>query len=126
MVTQCLTPPVESEREAYVRPRRHVNEGRENDGRRGARAARRTEARDLAATLLVGLAFLAAFALAKVAAVSALADVASGWRAPLLLAAVWVAVGLLLALALGVRASRLLGVNGIGIRVATAVLQRPS
>ena len=49
--------------------------------------------------------------LAKVAAVSALADVASGWRAPLLLAAVWVAVGLLLALALGVRASRLLGVK---------------
>ena len=39
------------------------------------------------------------------------ADVASGWRAPLLLAAVWVVVGLLLALALGVRASRLLGVT---------------
>jgi len=71
----------------------------------------RRAGRDVAATLVVGLAFLAAFALVNVAAVDALSDVASGWRAPLLLAAGWTAVGIVLALALGVRTSRLLGIS---------------
>jgi hypothetical protein len=71
----------------------------------------RRAGRDAAATVVVGLAFLAAFALANVAAVDALSDVASGWRAPLLLAAGWAVVGIVLALALGVRTSRLLGIS---------------
>src|SRR5262245_61276711 len=71
----------------------------------------RRAGRDAVATLVVGLAFLAAFALANVAAVEALSDVASGWRAPLLLAAGWAVVGVVLALALGVRTSRMLGIS---------------
>ncbi len=71
----------------------------------------RRSVRDVGAALLVVLVCLTAFALANWAAVSALSQVASGWRAPLLLAAGWAIVGVALTLALGVRISHLLGLQ---------------
>jgi hypothetical protein len=71
----------------------------------------RRSVRDVGAALLVVLVGLTAFALANWAAVSALSQVASGWRAPLILAAGWAVVGVALALALGVRLSHLLGLD---------------
>jgi hypothetical protein len=71
----------------------------------------RRTVRDAGAALLLVVVGLTAFALANWAAVSALEQVASGWRAPLLLAAGWAVVGIALALALGVRLSHLLGLR---------------
>jgi hypothetical protein len=71
----------------------------------------RRSVRDVGAALLVVLVGLTTFALANWAAVLALSQVASGWRAPLLLAAGWAVVGVALALALGVRLSHLLGLQ---------------
>jgi hypothetical protein len=53
--------------------------------------------RDALAAAMAVVAIGTAFLLANWAAVRALSDSLSGWRAPLLLAGVWVAVGLLLA-----------------------------
>src|SRR6476469_4182058 len=58
----------------------------------------RRSVRDVGAALLVVVVGLTAFALANWAAVSALSQVASGWRAPLLLAAAWSIIGVALAL----------------------------
>ena len=71
----------------------------------------RRTVRDVGAALLLVVVGLTAFALANWAAVSALSQVASGWRAPLILAAGWAVVGVALALALGVRVSHLLGLQ---------------
>jgi hypothetical protein len=57
----------------------------------------------------VGAAFLTVFVLANTAALLALATVMADWLAALVLAAVWTAIGALLALALWVRARRLAG-----------------
>jgi hypothetical protein len=65
--------------------------------------------RDVAAALIVGVALLTAFALANAAAVSALSTTLDAWAAALVLAAVWVAVGVLLALFLRARARRVHG-----------------
>src|ERR671910_1618662 len=54
----------------------------------------RRAALDVAVGLGIALAFLSAFALANWAAVSALSGPLPGWAAPLLLAAVWIVVGL--------------------------------
>ncbi len=66
----------------------------------------RRAARDIAAASVVALAFLSAFVLANAAAVRALSTALSGWRAPLVLAAAWTAVGVLLALFLWARTKR--------------------
>jgi Putative Actinobacterial Holin-X, holin superfamily III len=62
--------------------------------------------RDLAAAVVVGLAFLAAFVLANVAAVQALSATLPGWAAPLVVAAAWVGVGAVLALSVRARVKR--------------------
>lgn len=64
--------------------------------RRDAPLARRA-LRELMAFGSLGLAAIAVFALANAAAVEALASVFSGWRAPLVLAGAWAAVGAALA-----------------------------
>ncbi len=69
----------------------------------------RRAARDVAVALVVALAFLTAFALANAAAVRGLSEVLPDWLAPLVLAAAWVAVGVVLALYLRARAKRLGG-----------------
>jgi hypothetical protein len=69
----------------------------------------RRGSRDVAAALAAGLALLTAFLLANWAAVRALEEVASGWRAPLLLAAGWLAVAVVLAALLAGSARRTLG-----------------
>jgi small-conductance mechanosensitive channel len=69
----------------------------------------RRAGRDAVAGLAVVAAFLTVFVLANTAALLALATVMAGWLAALVLAAVWTAIGALLALALWVRARRLAG-----------------
>jgi hypothetical protein len=66
-------------------------------------------ARDLTAVVAVVAAFVTAFALANWAIVEALFPSLPGWRAPLVLAAIWVGVGVLLAILLLVRTGRLTG-----------------
>jgi hypothetical protein len=66
----------------------------------------RREARNLGGLGLVVLALLAAFALANVAAVRALSGPLPDWLAPLLLAAAWVVVAVLVALLLRRRLAR--------------------
>lgn len=63
---------------------------------RDAAAIRRT-ALDLAAVAALAVALLAGFVLANVAAVDALDSPLPGWRAPLVLAAAWLALGALAA-----------------------------
>jgi hypothetical protein len=62
-----------------------------------------------AAAAVAGLAFLTAFALANVAAVSALSNAVSGWVAALVLASAWAVIGALLVLVLRSRARRVRG-----------------
>jgi hypothetical protein len=69
----------------------------------------RTVARDVTVALGVAVALLTAFALANWAAVDALSSPLPGWRAPLVLAAVWIALALLLGVFLLMRAERALG-----------------
>jgi hypothetical protein len=66
-------------------------------------------ARDLSAVVAVVVAFVTAFALANWAIVEALFPSLPGWRAPLVLAAIWVGVGVLVAFLLLVRTGRLTG-----------------
>ena len=68
----------------------------------------------------VALAFLTAFALANAAAVRGLSEVLPDWLAPLVLAAAWVAVGVVLALYLRARAKRLGAVTGKSAEEARA------
>jgi Putative Actinobacterial Holin-X, holin superfamily III len=69
----------------------------------------RRAARDIAAAVVVAIAFLTAFAFVNVAAVYGLSRVVSWWLAALILAAVWIAVGKVLLVALSVRAGRVSG-----------------
>jgi hypothetical protein len=69
----------------------------------------RRAARDIAAAVVVAIAFLTAFAFANVAAVYGLSRVVSWWLAALILAAVWIAIGTGLLVALSVRAGRVTG-----------------
>lgn len=69
----------------------------------------RRAGRDAVAGVAVVAAFLTVFVLANTAALLALATVMAGWLAALVLAAVWTAIGAVLALALWVRARRLGG-----------------
>jgi hypothetical protein len=69
----------------------------------------RRAARDLAASLLVVAALVAAFVFANVAAFEGLSTVVSGWVAALVLCAVWTAVGVSLLIALLVRAEHATG-----------------
>lgn len=66
-------------------------------------------ARDLTAVVAVVVAFATAFALANWAIVEALFPSLPGWRAPLVLAAIWIGVGVLLAFLLLIRTGRLTG-----------------
>ncbi len=67
----------------------------------------RRAARDVVAALAAALALLTAFALANAAAVRALSPTLSDWAAPLVLAAGWAVVGVLLALFVRARTRRL-------------------
>ena len=69
----------------------------------------RRAARDLAASLLVGIALAAAFVFANVAAFVGLSTVVSGWVAGLVLCAVWLVIGVTLLVALLVRAGHATG-----------------
>lgn len=69
----------------------------------------RRAARDIAGALVAGLAFLAAFVFANVAAEHGLATAMSPWLAALILCLVWLAVGSALAIALMVRAGNVTG-----------------
>jgi hypothetical protein len=69
----------------------------------------RRAARDIAAAVLVAIAFATAFAFLNVAAVYGLSRVMSWWLAALVLAAVWIAVGAALLVALMVRAGHVSG-----------------
>jgi hypothetical protein len=69
----------------------------------------RRTARDIAAALLAGLAFLTAFAFANVVALDALTHAMSHWLAALVLCVVWLAVGSALVVALMVRAGHVTG-----------------
>ena len=69
----------------------------------------RRTSRDISGALIAALAFLTAFAFINVAALSALTSVVSTSVAALVLCAVWLAVGLVLALALMVRAGHVTG-----------------
>jgi hypothetical protein len=69
----------------------------------------RRAARDIAGALVALLAFLTAFAFGNVAAFIALSDVMPTWLAALVLAAVWIAVGAVIVVALMVRAGRVTG-----------------
>ena len=80
----------------------------------------RRAARDIAAALVVGLALLTAFALANVAAVSALSTTVADWVAALVLAAAWALVGALLALYLWTRARRVRGLSAGSVEEARA------
>ena len=66
----------------------------------------RRAAGTVAVALLAALAFLTAFAFANTAALRALTPALSDWGAALVLAAVWTAVGVVVALWLRARASR--------------------
>ena len=63
----------------------------------------RRAGRDVAFAALAALALLSAFVLVNAAAVHGLATTMPDWAAPLVLGAAWVAVGVVLALALGMR-----------------------
>jgi hypothetical protein len=65
--------------------------------------------RDLAATLIAGLALLTAFVFANVAALNRLTTVMSRWLAALSLCAAWLVLGSVVALVLMVRAGRVTG-----------------
>ena len=69
----------------------------------------RRAARDLAASLVAAVAFVTGFAFANVAAMLGLSSVLAPWIAAVVLAAVWIALGGLLAVALAVRAGRVTG-----------------
>jgi hypothetical protein len=69
----------------------------------------RRAARDIAAAVVVALAFATAFVFINVAALYGLSRVMSWWLAALLLAAVWIAVGTALLVTLMVRAGHVTG-----------------
>jgi hypothetical protein len=69
----------------------------------------RRTVRDLTGVVGVVIAFVTAFALANWAIVEALSPSLPGWRAPLVLTAIWLAVGGLLLALLLVRTGRMLG-----------------
>lgn len=69
----------------------------------------RRAARDIGAAVVVALAFATAFVFINVAALYGLSRVVSWWLAALLLAAVWIAVGAALLVALMVRAGHVTG-----------------
>jgi hypothetical protein len=69
----------------------------------------RRAARDIAAAVIVAIAYATAFAFLNVAAVYGLSRVVSWWLAALILAAVWIAIGTVLLVALSVRAGRVTG-----------------
>jgi len=71
----------------------------------------RRAARDLSVTIGVGVAFATAFALGNWAIVNALSPSLPGWRAPLVLAAVWTVIGALLLGFVMRRTGRVLGVR---------------
>jgi hypothetical protein len=66
-------------------------------------------ARDLTAVVAVVVAFVTAFALANWAIVEALSPSLPGWRAPLVLMAIWVGIGVLLTVLLLARTGQLTG-----------------
>ena len=65
--------------------------------------------RDAAAAIVAVVAFVTAFALANQSVVRALSPTLPGWAAPLVVAAVWVVVGVLLVLYLAARFNRVTG-----------------
>ena len=69
----------------------------------------RRAARDLAAAVVAGIAFLAAFVFANVAAMLGLTTVLAAWLAALVLTLVWLVVGGVVSVALMVRAGRVTG-----------------
>jgi len=69
----------------------------------------RRAARDLAASLVAGAAFVTAFVFVNVAAMLGLSSAVAPWLAAVILAVAWVALGALLAVALAVRAGRVTG-----------------
>jgi len=69
----------------------------------------RRAARDLTMVLIVAVSFATAFALANWALVDALSSPLPGWRAPLVVMAIWLAVGALVTVLVLARAGRLLG-----------------
>jgi Putative Actinobacterial Holin-X, holin superfamily III len=69
----------------------------------------RRAARDLAGAVVAAVAFVTAFAFANVAALWGLSNVLSGWLAALVLGAAWLAVAVVLLLALMVRAGHATG-----------------
>jgi hypothetical protein len=69
----------------------------------------RRAARDVAAALLAGIAFLTAFVFANVAGMLALTEVMPSWLAALVLSLAWLGIGAAVALALMVRAGHVTG-----------------
>jgi hypothetical protein len=69
----------------------------------------RRAARDLAAAVVAGLAFLTAFVFVNVAAVLGLSSVLEAWLAAVVLALIWIALGAALGIALLVRAGHVTG-----------------
>lgn len=69
----------------------------------------RRAARDIAAALVAAVAFLTAFAFVNVGAMLGLTSVLSPWLAALVLAVAWIVVGVVLAVALSVRAGKVSG-----------------
>src|SRR5262249_14877416 len=69
----------------------------------------RRAGRDFAVAIAVVVSLVTAFALGNWAAVAALSSPLPGWRAPLVMAALWAAVGALLAVFVLARAGSLLG-----------------
>jgi hypothetical protein len=69
----------------------------------------RRAARDLAAAVVAGLAFLTAFAFVNVAAMLGLSSVLDPWFAAVVIAVIWLALGAALGVALLVRAGRVTG-----------------
>jgi hypothetical protein len=69
----------------------------------------RQVARDVLVGLGIGAAFLTAFALANWAAVNALSGPLPDWAAPLVLAGIWIVIGILLLVFLLIRADRVFG-----------------
>ena len=69
----------------------------------------RRAARDLAAAVVAGIAFLAAFVFANVAAMLGLTTVLAAWLAALVLTLAWLVVGGVVSVALMVRAGRVTG-----------------
>ncbi len=69
----------------------------------------RRAARDIAAALVAGIAFLTAFVFVNVAAMLGLSSAVSPWLAAVILAAVWIVLGAVLAVALMVRAGKVAG-----------------